>query len=179
MRKSMLTLGLLVVAVMAASATLAAEEHTIIGAKKCGMCHKARTGDQYGIWQKSAHAKAFEALKSDQAITIAKKKGLGNPWEEPECLACHTTQHFTKAKLATNTKYVPEEGVGCEACHGPGSNYKSMKIMKNHDAAVAAGLLVPDEKTCLQCHNDKSPTFKAFNFKERWAKIAHPLVAKK
>ncbi len=178
MKKILTILGLLAVAVMVATTALAADEHTLIGTKKCGMCHKAKTGDQYGIWQKSKHAHAYETLKSEESIAIAKKKGLGNPWEEEECLACHTTQHFTKAKTAARSKYVLEEGVGCEACHGPGSDYKSRKVMKDHDAAVAAGLMFPDEKFCLKCHNEKSPTFKGFDYKERWAQIAHPLPDK-
>ncbi len=35
------------------------------------------------------------------------------------------------------------------------------------------GLIIPDEKVCKQCHNEESPTFKEFNFKEYVAKIAH------
>jgi len=177
MKRFMVTLGLVAVTAMLAATAMAADP-TLIGAKKCGMCHKAKTGDQLGIWKKSAHALAFETLKGEEAIAIAKEKGLGNPWEEEECLACHTTQHFTKAELAPKSKYVIEEGGGCEACHGPGSDYKSRKIMTDHDAAVAAGLIVPDEKTCLKCHNEKSPTFKGFDFKERWAQIAHPVPEK-
>ena len=31
----------------------------------------------------------------------------------------------------------------------------------------------PTEKVCVECHNEKSPTFKPFCFKERRAKISH------
>ena len=179
MKKILTVLALLAVVAMAASVASAGDEYTIVGVKKCGMCHKAKTGDQLGIWKKSKHAHAYETLKGEEAIAIAKEKGLGNPWEEAECLGCHTTQHFTGAKLAAKSKYVIEEGVSCEACHGPGSAYKSRKIMKDHDAAVANGLVLPDEKFCLKCHNEKSPTFKGFDYKERWAEIAHPVPEKK
>jgi hypothetical protein len=49
-----------------------------------------------------------------------------------------------------------------------------MNIMKDRAKAVAAGLVIPDEGTCLTCHNDKSPTFKGFDFASAMAKIAHP-----
>ena len=54
--------------------------------------------------------------------------------------------------------------VGCEVCHGPGSKYKSMKTMKNIKLATAAGLLPVTEKTCIRCHNKRSPFYKKFDF---------------
>jgi len=160
--------------VLSAFAALA-EEPTIIGVPKCKMCHKAKTGDQFKIWSESKHAGAFETLKSEASLAIAAEKELGNPWEEPACLKCHTTQAFLGAELAAKTKYVIEEGVGCESCHGAGSAYKSKKVMKDHDAAVAAGLKLEGETYCVMCHNEESPTFKAFDFEARWAEIAHPI----
>jgi len=71
-----------------------------------------------------------------------------------------------------------KEGVQCESCHGAGSAYKSMATMKDKAKAMAAGLnMYKDdaaiEALCVTCHNDKSPTHKAFNFKEMWPKIKH------
>ena len=70
--------------------------------------------------------------------------------------------------------YSVEEGVGCEACHGPGSLYKSRKIMKDKEASMKVGLIIPDEKTCIKCHNEESPTFKEFKYAEMLEKVAHP-----
>ncbi|MFH1842721.1 MAG: cytochrome C554, partial [bacterium] len=67
------------------------------------------------------------------------------------------------------------EGVGCEACHGAGSAYKSNKVMKDHAAAVAAGLIEITVDHCLQCHNEKSPIHKEFVYEEALAAIAHPV----
>ncbi len=53
--------------------------------------------------------------------------------------------------------------------------------MKDRKLSIENGLnpiLVEDgsaEKLCLTCHNEESPTFKEFKFKERWEKIAHPI----
>ena len=41
-------------------------------------------------------------------------------------------------------------------------------------AAKAAGLLIPDEKTCLRCHNAGAPTPEHFDYKTYWEKIKHP-----
>ena len=149
----------------------------IVGSAKCNVCHKSKKrGNQAAVWQESKHAKAFEVLASDEAKAVAAKKGLGDPQKEPECLACHTTQHFwgEAVKIAANTKYTIEEGVGCEICHGPGSLYQKTKVMKDPEAARTNGLIDPNEEFCLKCHNQKSPSFREFNFKERWAQIAHP-----
>ena len=62
-------------------------------------------------------------------------------------------------------------GVECEACQGPGSDYKSMTIMKSREKSTAAGLILPTEKTCTACHNSKSPHFKSFNYAEMVKKV--------
>ena len=154
-----------------------AGDSELVGVTKCKTCHKKKTGDQYKIWQDSAHSKAFETLATAEAKKIAEEKGLGDPQKAEECLACHATHAFVGRDVVVGTKYADAEGVGCEACHGPGSVYKKKSIMKDPEAARAAGML--SDKTveaCQKCHNEKSPTFKAFDFEKQWALIAHPVV---
>lgn len=150
-------------------------EHKYIGVKKCGMCHKsAAKGNQLGQWEGSRHAKAFETLASEKALAIAKEKGLeAPPQESPACLKCHVTGHGEKAELF-DTSFDPKQGVQCESCHGAGSGYKTMKVMKDREASVAAGLIIPGEETCTRCHNEENPTFEGFDFEKAWAKIVHP-----
>ena len=171
---SLLLLGGLVFG-MAQQANAAPE---IIGAPKCKGCHKAKTGDQWKIWTESAHARAFETLASEQSKSIAKEKGLGDPQTEDTCLKCHTTRASLGADAVINAKakYADSEGVGCESCHGPGSDYKSKKVMTDPEAARAAGLvMIETADGCTQCHNEESPTFRGFDFEQRWAEIAHPV----
>jgi len=152
--------------------------HEIIGTPKCKACHKAKTGDQWKIWTQSAHAGAFETLASGEASKIAADRGLGDPRQEGFCLKCHVTRAFlgVGAVVSEKGKYADNEGVGCEACHGPGSGYKSQKIMKDPQAARAAGLvMIKAAETCIACHNKESPTFRGFDFEQRWAEIAHPV----
>jgi excinuclease UvrABC ATPase subunit len=151
--------------------------HKYVGVKTCGMCHKAdNKGKQLGIWEASKHSKAFKTLESEESQKIAQEKGLKNGANEsPECLKCHVTGYGMDAALF-DPKFDMKDGVQCEACHGPGSDYRVMSVMKDKDKALAAGLVVPDEKTCMTCHNEESPTFdkdKGFDFKAMWAQIAH------
>jgi len=160
-------------------------QYKYVGVSSCKTCHKTKkSGEQYKIWAASKHAKAYETLKGEAAAKIAQEKGLKVPaYEAPECLQCHVTA-FGVDKAQLGPKFKMEDGVQCETCHGPGSAYKKMKIMKDRAKAIANGMYdikVADgsaEKTCRSCHNEKSPTYKEFNFKERWAKIAHPVPKK-
>jgi hypothetical protein len=182
MKKSLLpVLGLLTAAglILGTFSPLNAEEKPveIVGVAKCKMCHKsAKRGNQFAVWEKSVHANAFATLASEQSLAIAKEMGIGDPQKAEECLYCHTTQAFLGG-ITAGTKYTEAEGVSCEACHGAGSLYKSKKIMVDRDLAVAAGMSPGDKAVCLKCHNEKSPTFKGFDYKERWAEIVHPGVA--
>ena len=123
----------------------------IIGAPKCKACHKAKTGDQWKIWTESAHARAFETLASAASRKIAADRGIGDPQQEEECLKCHTTRVFlgVDVPVSEKGKYADNEGVGCESCHGPGSDYKPGKIMRDPEAARAAGLVM--ERTAEAC----------------------------
>lgn len=158
------------------STVVMAEEaaHQYVGAAKCKICHKAeKKGDQYGKWEASKHSKAYEVLASEAAIAIGKDKGIENPQTSDQCLKCHVTA-FGAAAEAKAESFDQTEGVGCEACHGPGSDYKKMSVMKDLAAAKDAGLIVPTEETCVTCHNEESPTYKEFKYAEFYKIIAHP-----
>lgn len=149
-----------------------------VGSKACMPCHlAAKTGAAYKVWQESKHSKAFATLATPEALEVAKKKNIADPQKADACLKCHITSHGAAAAMLAPT-FKADEGVGCESCHGPGSEYKTMATMKGIDAgtikAESVGLLKPDEKTCLKCHNAESPTFKGFKYAEAAPKIAHP-----
>ena len=111
-------------------------DNTYITSAKCKMCHKV----QFSSWEASGHAKAFDVLKGDEASNA-------------DCLKCH----------ATNSS-ADMPGVQCESCHGAGSAYKKMSVMKDHDASIAAGLLVPDDATCKACHEGAPHDQKAVDY---------------
>jgi excinuclease UvrABC ATPase subunit len=165
----------LIIALFAGS-FLFAQEAEYIGAAKCKMCHnKPETGSQYDKWKAEAHSKAFTNLALPEAKKIATEKGIADPQKDQKCLKCHSTAAAAGDQNLTATN---EEGVSCESCHGAGSLYKSMAVMKDKNQAIAKGLIIPDEKQCKKCHNAESPTFKGFDFATASKKIAHPNPAK-
>jgi hypothetical protein len=164
-----------VILVAASVALLNAAEPHYVGANKCAkMCHKSDAkGAQLKKWQESAHAKAYKTLASPESKEIAEKAGVeGDPQKAEACLKCHVTAFGVKAELIDSTFNV-EDGVQCEACHGPGSNYQKLKVMKDKKLALAAGLVEPTEEVCTACHNKQSPTFKPFDYAEMAKQIAH------
>ena len=160
-----------------------------IGSNRCKPCHsKAEVGAQFAQWGSTAHAHAYETLLTDESKAIATKLGLKTlPENSPECLVCHVTGWGSPSgyKLdipADDAKALKANAnlaaVGCESCHGPGSEYKSKKVKEAVVAGTitkaSVGLLDPTEATCLVCHNSKSPTYKPFDWKSKQAAITHP-----
>lgn len=142
-----------------------AQDAKYIGAAKCKMCHnKAEKGEQYNKWANSKHSKAMASLKGDEA-------------KNPKCLKCHSTAASVDQGLIASITV--EEGVSCESCHGPGSLYKVATTMKDMKLAMSKGMIMPEEKVCKKCHNEGSPNYKGFNYKEYAAKIAHGDPTKK
>lgn len=148
--------------------------HKYVGVKKCSKCHKSKKkGNQFAQWQKSKHAKAFETLSSPKAKEAAKKAGVDDPTTDGKCLKCHVTAYGVDAKWIRDS-FDPKDGVQCESCHGPGADYAKKKTMEDEDKAIAKGLVLPNEKICVKCHNDESPFYKEFDFDKYFDKIKHP-----
>lgn len=151
-----------------------------IGTDKCKLCHiKKATGEAYMVWKKTKHAKAYETLAGPEAKAIAEKLKIEDPQKSDQCLKCHITTFGAKPEEIA-ASYKKTEGIGCEVCHGPGSDfYKEDVHAKSRELGTKAGLRIPDEKTCLKCHNKDSPSYKEFDFKKFLAEIAHPNPEKK
>lgn len=132
------------------------EDAAYMGVKKCKVCHIKI----YQTWKETKHAGAFDKLNEQEK-------------QDSKCIECHTTG-----------KDVAFPGIQCEACHNPGCKFTSATIMnkKKYSAdpegqrkmALEAGLIiVPDETSCKQCHNERSPHYKGFDFKARNEEIKH------
>jgi len=164
-----------------------------VGSDKCKTCHnKEDIGSQYGVWLKGFHVSSFETLKSDASKAIALKMGLKtDPSQSPECLVCHVTGWGSETGYRldvdpANARAVKTNDdlarVGCESCHGPGSEYKSKKNMLGiADGSINGaelGLTKIVAETCTSCHNSKSPTYKPFDFAKRVKEVSHPVPGK-
>ncbi|HEX2867071.1 MAG TPA: cytochrome c family protein [Ignavibacteriales bacterium] len=144
-------------------------QHKYVGEKMCAACHKGAKGNNVAEkWQSSDHSKAFETLKSQKSKDIAAKMKISDPATSDKCLSCHVTNMAKK-----------DEGVSCESCHGPGSDYKAMNVMKNPELAKKNGLILGkgDASLCKKCHNPNSPTYKPFDYNKKWNMIKHPSKA--
>ena len=65
-----------------------------MGVEKCKKCHEAKAaGSQYTKWKESKHAKAWDALATEEAKKIAKEKGIDDPQKSDACVKCHVTGH--------------------------------------------------------------------------------------
>ena len=60
-----------------------------------------------------------------------------DPVASPICLGCHATASDVEAWQLDPTFHI-EDGVQCERCHGPGSEYKPEAIMRDPPAARSA-----------------------------------------
>lgn len=137
------------------------QEHAYVGAREgCRKCHLK----QYRSWEDTPHATALDTLEAEGEA--------GNS----ECVRCHVTGYGTATGFQSRETTPELAAVTCEACHGPGGDYRDREIMKDLEAAMAVGLNIPDEQTCLACHNDQSPTFPGeFNFEEMVIKGVHEI----
>ncbi|MFB0566914.1 MAG: multiheme c-type cytochrome [Candidatus Aminicenantaceae bacterium] len=152
------------------SFVLFSQVFTYVGAVKCKICHKTdKQGKQFSIWEESKHSKSFLALTSEEV-----KTKVPNAPENPECLKCHSPLHEKSSELKN-------ESITCEVCHGPGSAYKKMSVMKSREESVKNGLLTYDtpekqKELCMTCHNNAHDN--PFDFEAAWEKIKHPVPEK-
>jgi len=144
--------------------------HSYVGSSVCAECHAAESiGNQYDDWLRTPHAKAVLILKKESGLAIGAKLSISNPSEDLRCLKCHTTG-------GGRDERVKKEGVGCEACHGPGGDYyeygrhaNALNRQGGYETAQKYGMypvlgikkIKQREKLCLHCHNNKRPCFPA------------------
>ncbi|OHD66642.1 MAG: hypothetical protein A2176_05100 [Spirochaetes bacterium RBG_13_51_14] len=139
-----------------------------VGSAVCGECHRSEAiGSQYDKWLRTPHAKAVLILKTESALSIAKKLSITTPSEDRQCLRCHTTGGGRHQKTIT-------EGIGCEACHGPGGVYyefskhvDTVNRQGAYETALKNGMypvlgirsIKKREKLCRHCHDSRRPCY--------------------
>jgi hypothetical protein len=98
------------------------------GSESCASCHK----EAYAWWKGTKHGRAYATLER-----VHKEFNLS-------CVGCHVTG-YNQPGGSTVTHVEGLQNVGCENCHGPGSQ---------HNQKPELGLIArsPTEATCLGCH---------------------------
>ena len=113
--------------------------------------------DEYFIWQrKDSHAGAYNLLLEPRSNTIARKLGWGDAAQAKGCLVCHA-DHIPEVQQGE--KWLINDGVGCETCHGGASPWMESHVQgyASRDDSKAAGLYPTWEPAarasmCLSCH---------------------------
>jgi hypothetical protein len=118
-----------------------------VGAGACLRCHEARQRQHVQRW------------RATKFTTVDRLDGID---DKQPCLPCHTTGYDEA------TGAVVQDGVTCEACHGPGAGYSSAMqaaVVLQSQGAVAEGeRLLDDVSTqlreqmahgniCVDCHD--------------------------
>ncbi|MHC4220537.1 MAG: multiheme c-type cytochrome, partial [Planctomycetota bacterium] len=127
-----------------------------VGARVCARCHSGpEAGHQFSLWLLAKHSMAYATLAKPEAKKIAELSGIRvDPQDSFTCLGCHSSGAQAEDWEKDDTFRV-EDGVQCETCHGPGSEYMSEDVMTDRQAAIKAGLRTPNSDTCLPCHKPK------------------------
>ncbi len=129
-----------------------------VGSYACSSCHPA----VFRHWGGTRHATAYETLaKAGRAF-------------DPECVICHVVglnyiTGFQSKETSPNL-----EGVGCEACHGPGSLHTAHTHADRPEGLPLQegyGKVTPEG--CKVCHDREHDPL--FHFETRWEGIRHPL----
>jgi YVTN family beta-propeller protein len=162
----------------------AAEKQPVyLGVRACAECHEGpAAGNQASKWLLSKHARAFAVLFLPEAKAMAQLSGVpDDPEKAPVCLGCHATAADAEP-WERDPGFVLQDGVQCEKCHGPGSEYASAEVMRDPAAAMKAGLRMPTRRDCLLCHYVKGShvavhKLPQIDIDEAWRRIAHPVPA--
>ena len=111
---------------------------------------------EYTTWiAQDRHAAATEVLSNAISVRMARILGVGEAATAPKCLACHSLD----APAASQARTFANEGVSCEACHGPASAWLGPHTTKGwtHAQSVQLGMydtkdVVKRTEICLTCH---------------------------
>ncbi|MDA0337007.1 MAG: cytochrome c family protein [bacterium] len=148
-----------------------------VGADVCRSCHV----EAWNVWLGTAHARSWVFLRTAAADSIAARIA-GGPVREPaqsqRCLTCHGTAADVVPVFRT-TGLALQDGVQCEACHGPGSMHVEPGLILGGDKLEASRMEIPDEQGCRVCHKADRPSHEwmgrpAFDFVRAQARIAYP-----
>ncbi len=120
---------------------------------------------EYVTWSRvDKHARSYKVLLDEASKRIARNLGLAKPpHEEKICLDCHA--HNVPA-AQRGERFKLEDGVTCEACHGPAGRWLESHVQDGatHADNLKAGLYPTDDavaraELCLSCHFGNADRF--------------------
>ncbi|HVT43222.1 MAG TPA: multiheme c-type cytochrome [Thermoanaerobaculia bacterium] len=114
--------------------------------------------NEYFTWlSDDRHAQAYNVLFDARSARIVRNMRLKKrAYEEPLCLDCHSTR-VAAEQVAGQIDL--EDGVQCEACHGPASGWRAEHAEQGwtHEQSIARGMIdlrhLPTRAhLCHRCH---------------------------
>jgi len=163
--------AIIIVALLVAS-TAFAQKHLGVASCSSTVCHGSVTPsksydvllNEYVTWShEDAHSKAYTALNSPRARSMAAKLGLPNPATAKICLDCHADNVSAEKR---GPKFSLTDGVGCEACHGGAEKWITTHTSRKatYTENIAKGMypsanLHERVTLCLSCHYGTADKF--------------------
>jgi len=92
-----------------------------------------------------AAAPATPATRIEVAVTKPGTSRVG----ADKCKMCHKLEYDS---WAASKHAAQSPALDCESCHGQGSEYKTLAVMKDPAKAKQAGLVIPGKEFCAICH---------------------------
>ena len=118
------------------------------GSRSCKGCHEY----EYEKWSTKSHAHAYDTLKR-----------VGSE-VDPECVGCHVVGLKYEGGFVSEHETSDLKDVGCEVCHGPGSEHiKSLGMTETADPKM----------DCTDCHTPENSVNYAGNEAVYFEKIIH------
>jgi hypothetical protein len=125
---------------------------TYAGTQSCASCHPSAMK----VWRESGHAQAFRTL-------LARKADA-----DPNCIGCHTVGFGTPSGYRREFGASKLIDVGCESCHGPGSQHVEQRLAGSE---VTARFHPVGGGDCRKCHHGEFS--RPFDFDKFWPAVAH------
>jgi hypothetical protein len=135
-----------------------------VGSRYCKLCHDY----EYEKWMTSRQvfipgSPRQAAPDSRHADAFATLEKIGSDYD-PECVICHVVGMRYQSGFITSAKTPELKDVGCENCHGPGSEH-----LRSLGAVETSGPI----STCTDCHTTEHSAGYAGNEKQYFEKIIH------
>ncbi len=118
------------------------------GSKSCKRCHEY----EYKMWSKKPHAQAYKTLVN-----------VGSQYD-PECVVCHVVGMDYESGFVSEEKTSHLKDVGCENCHGPGSE---------HNRTEGLAKTTEPKSDCIFCHTPEKSAGYAGHEQEYLEKTRH------
>jgi len=118
------------------------------GSESCKACHEY----EYSKWSRNPHARAYATLER-----------AGTQFD-PECAVCHVVGMEYESGFVSEQKTSHLKNVGCENCHGAGSE---------HIRTLGQSGFVKPKSACIDCHTPEHSGDYAGNERSFLEKIVH------